>query len=274
MSAIALVSDAHSMCRHGWLLVLFFGAVTGRFGDFRIYPGPDSRCHSRERRCISSPEKTPAIDAEELIDRMQTVSGPPQTTPPRRLKKAWLLAAAVLAAVAAIGTPMWLFGGEGPEDAASEPEAVFSWGEDIRKWVTAEELKAVLESATEHWEGAALSGGKVVFDDEVEWTYQFASYAERPWGAWSGSFQEFDWEAEGFPDSSRTDQRLPDGVVFWGLWGDSAYRGPNSSEAIAIGLHAPYSLYPLPESDVSSEEKDDMYFEVVSMVLRELGWAD
>lgn len=261
----------------------------------------------------------PAIDSEELIDRielhlseenvpvvagdrssiMQTGVRRPQTAPPRRLKKASLLAAAVLAVVAAIGTPLWLLGGDGPEDAVSEPEGVFSWGEgrldweDILDWVTAEEMKATFESSTMHWEGGALSGGEVVFerfDDEGHWIYEWGYEPTSPeLRSWRVSVHRWDWEAYPFPDATQTDRRLPDGVVFWTGWGEDCrawpsqggrcpviegLRGPNSSEAITINLSNPYYLYSPPDTDLTSDDKDDTYFQIASMMLRELGWAD
>ena len=115
----------------------------------------------------------PAIDSEELIERierhlsqedvpvvardgssiMQTEARPRQTMPLRPAKRGWVTAVALLAVIAAIGIPVWLFGGEDgapvvsePEaPVVSEPEAPFSWGEDIHEWVTPNEMKDMLD---------------------------------------------------------------------------------------------------------------------------------
>jgi hypothetical protein len=252
----------------------------------------------------------PSVDTEELSDRierqmseervpvvarnkssiMHTEVRPPRAVPVRGSRKVWLLAAAVLAVIATIGTPLWLLGGENPDGAVSEPEPVFSWGDDIFEWVTADEMEVVFESLSIRHAGVALSEGEVVLErsggpsadpwDEWNWIHEPIAPSQTPWrpppGRWIAGARMWEWEE--FVIAPQTDRRLPDGVVFWpGPWGSGyTLRGPNSSEAIGISLLPPLEsdLHPFDTYPDRRETYDEMLFEVASMMLRELGWAD
>jgi hypothetical protein len=234
-----------------------------------------------------------SIDPEELIERieqdmseegvpvvardgnsiMQTEVKLPQTAPERPSKRVWQFAAAMLAVVATIGAPLWLLGGENAEDVVSEPEAVYSWGDgdDVSAWVTVDEMMAMFETLSKRYAGLDLQDGEVefirvgpgVYTDQWDWNYVPVSGS----GDWSVFVQ-----GDVIVGQVRTDRRLPEGVVFQDGWGwEYILSGPNSSEAIAIGLMPPRQLSPYPDR---KETYDDMYFELASMMLRELGWAD
>jgi hypothetical protein len=240
----------------------------------------------------------PSIDSDELIDRlerhlsegivpvvardgssiMQPEARPRQTSPPQPSRKVWVFAAALLAVVAAIGIPMWLLGGEDPQDVASDSDAVFSWrdGDDISAWVTVDEMKAMFGTLTKRYAGVELGDADVVFaspgsgvyTDQWDWSHDPVS------GPGSGTGWLVSVQGDVVVGAVQGDRRLPEGAVFQPGWGwEHILRGPNSHEAIQIGLTPPreFDLGPYPDR---REPYDDMYFEVASMMLRELGWAD
>jgi hypothetical protein len=245
-----------------------------------------------------------SIDTDELIDRIErhlSSEGVPvvagdgvslahaafeldETTPRRLPRSAWAFAAAVVVVIAVVGIPVWLLGWNGPVDVASDSEAVFSWGDDISEWVTPEELELVFESLAMRYVGVDLredfGDSEVVFEtyegseeEPVHWGWVYDPVI-KPWrDGWGVDVAEGNWER--FVIAPQSDPRLPDGVVFWPDWGwGRIFRGPNSSEAIGIGLSSPSELRPFPEHPEREEAYYEMYYEVASMVLRELGWAD
>lgn len=241
----------------------------------------------------------PAIDSKELIERierhlsqeavqvvardgssiMQTEVRPHQTMPLRPARRGWVAAVALLAVIAAIGIPVWLFGGDDGAPVVSEPEAPFSWGDDIYEWVTPDEMKDMFDHLSRRYAGVEPGGGEVGVDrsglgmDTDVWHTSVWRYE----AADSGPVENRTWivgiQRGELAGPRLTDSRLPEGVVFEEDWAGGQYilSGPNSTEAISINLSPPHDLRPYPEP---TERYHDMYFELASMMLRELGWAD
>ena len=193
--------------------------------------------------------------------------------PDRALK----VAVMVLAAVALIlgGVVLYLAqDSDEPRDAASGPEAVFTWDDDPSQWVTADEAEAMFQSMSRRYAGVDLDETEVRVEGSLEssnpnWHWLYAAEGQ---DGWQGSVYQD--PVSDFSDPL-SDPRLPEGVVFvqdWG-WG-YVLKGPNSEQAIAITLFPPRELLP---SDVHPEREGayyDMYLEFASWMLRELGWAD
>lgn len=234
-------------------------------------------------------DQDPSVDPGQLIDRierdlteegvpvvaldgrrtMQTRERPQVTIQPRRARKAWVFAAGLVAAVAAIAIPVWLFGGEGGGEVFSEPRAVFTWGEDLSEWVTEEEMAQALADVVRQYRGANLEDGVTVSLSRPD------GEGDDGWGwegvGWSVQVHSGDHDGRVDVEPTQTDPRLPEGVTYqegWGLaWMSRILVGPNSDESICVTLVPADRAFEDPEYE-------DMVFAIASMMLREMGWAD
>ena len=158
------------------------------------------------------------------------------------------------------------------------PETVFSWGRDLSAWVSEDEMTTALRSLL----GDVHESGAIVERSDDDWDWSF--------GGWTVSAHSGDHDGDRRRDTdlSKTDPRLPPGVVYEAAWGFAhgfyILSGPNSDESMCMtvrpqgrGLGYPNYPYPVereiypPESEIAAHE--DRVFGLASMMLREMGWA-
>lgn len=128
-------------------------------------------------------DQDPPVDPGHLIDRierdligegvpivaldgrrtMQTRERPQVTTQPRRARKAWAFAAALVAAAAVVGIPVWLLSSDVTNEVASPPMDVFDLATDrFCDWVTADDMTEAVAAAQRR------AGTDIVFEDFTE----------------------------------------------------------------------------------------------------------
>lgn len=176
-----------------------------------------------------------------------------------------------------------------PPEPSTTSSTVFTWEDDPSEWVTAGKRKAMFQHLSKRCAGVDLDETEVTIEGSTgigeerawsgaemrdpDWAWTYDPGDHNLWVAGLGRFQM----PPGVPDAV-TDPRLPEGVVITRLWAwGPELKGPNSDEWFTIDLHTPDAL-PKPDPDDIYPDREgpysDMYFEFVSWMLRELGWAD
>lgn len=190
-----------------------------------------------------------------------------------------LVAAVAFTVVVLVGAVTLLL--RGPESVEPAGPAVFSWdGDDINQWVTEDEMTAALEDLSWRYRGAGLDA-EAVFESLNDPDSVFEP--DGSWWRWNASGWRVtvhngdDHPASPSDQVLQTDPRLPERVLYhagWGFaWGSYVLSGPNSEESLCITVDPPGTSSDYPdESEV--EQHENMSFELASMMLQEMGWAD
>jgi len=146
--------------------------------------------------------------------------------------------------------------------APPEPGTVFSWESDLSKWVTEDEMTALLEELSRRFyadTGGDLGGEAVLArpGGDLVWAVGYWSVGVHPWGGYH-------------PTPTKTDPRLPEGVTYEGMSQSYGFSGPNSSQSICITLTTPGGT-----ASIEDEPNyQTIFFAIASMMLREMGWVD
>jgi len=151
------------------------------------------------------------------------------------------------------------------------PEGTFSWGEDLSRWMTPDEMTVALTRAvTESGAGPVPLSG-------ADFGALRGESTEIVIGGWRVLVHNGDHGGAYDGPPSGTDPRLPRGVTYdaedgFG-WGGYIFSGPNSDEMIAIHLLPPGSYFGYPRASQVEAYREAM-FSFASAMLLEMGWAD
>lgn len=160
------------------------------------------------------------------------------------------------------------------DDATSEP---FTSGEDLTEWVTAEEMNEVLERIQTDFTGSPLDDEVVTEPDDDSFWYRYGvpegSEGEAFEGGWEVVLQP--WPDGDAMAGAQTFPSLPDGVEAAGPSYGGVYflRGPRSAEILSLWVDPPDPSY-VGVGEADEARWQDVYFQVASMALREMGWAE
>jgi hypothetical protein len=177
---------------------------------------------------------------------------------------------ALVLVLAAIGT-IWLLRSE-PEPAAG-PVAVFSWGDDLSMWVTEAEMTNAFEDLARTYAGVGFDGEVVVQPGEgldgVAWRVGTSGDPTSWVFAVHNGSHMFD---DGVVSLRETNPRLPEGVTYGtGGWGVYTFAAPNTDESVCMTVEPPREIF---GDRVEDQVYEAMLFDLASMTLREMGWAD
>lgn len=170
------------------------------------------------------------------------------------MRRSWIVALVALTATACGGT-------------ATEADTIFSWSRgDLGEWMTEDEMTDALHTVL------GVDGRAVLHHEADGWMWW--EYAGHRISAHDG-----DHDGDGVVDTdlTKTDPRLPDGVVYeaaWGFaYGSYLLSGPNSEASLCMEILPPgvSAGYPA-ESEVEAYE--DTLFSLASIMLHEMGWTD
>jgi len=154
------------------------------------------------------------------------------------------------------------------------PTEPFAAGEDLTEWVTTEEMASVLEQVSVQFTGSPLVDEVVA--ESVDDGFWYRS------GVPPGEETEFfngGWEVRLEPmgderamEGAQPDPGLPEGVeAAGGFGGIYDMRGPLSDEVLSIWINPPETLG---SGERAEARWRDLYFQVASMALVEMGWAE
>jgi hypothetical protein len=193
-------------------------------------------------------------------------------TPAPVLRPFWLLAVLGLLLVLAAGT--LVVGSRLFIDAEAPP--IFSWArDDLREWVTEDEMTDILTVMSVPYFGAELDGDVGSRVSAADWVLSFR-LADGA-GSWRLLVHNGNHGGAYLGPPKETDPRLANGVTYEAEWGfgHGGYilSGPHSRELLALHLLPPGTSFGYPHG-TEVEVHEDRIFALASMMLREMGWAD
>ncbi len=165
--------------------------------------------------------------------------------------------------------------GCGDDSDGMGPTEPYVAGEDLTEWVTIEEMSGVLEQVSVQFTGSPLADEVVAESLDDEFWYRSGVPAGEETEFFNGG-----WEVLLEPRSdersmvgAQPDPGLPDGVEAVGPSYGGVYfvRGPLSDEVLSIWVNPPETLG---SGDAGEARWQDLYFQVASMALVEMGWAE
>jgi hypothetical protein len=155
------------------------------------------------------------------------------------------------------------------------PTEPYAAGEALTEWVTTEEMAGVLEQVSTQFTGSALADEVVAESADEEFWYRSGVPAGEETEFFNGGWEVLlePWSDERSMEGAQPDPALPEGVEAAGpqMGGSYFMRGPLSDEILSIWINPPESLG---SSDAGEARWQDLYFQVASMALVEMGWAE
>jgi hypothetical protein len=158
--------------------------------------------------------------------------------------------------------------GKGP----TEPYAA---GEDLTEWVTTEEMASVLEQVSAQFMGSPLADEVAAESVDDQFWYRSGVPVGEETEFFNGGWEVLlePWSDERAMEGAQPDPGLPKGVEAAGphMGGSYFMRGPLSDEILSIWVNPPETLG---SGDRAEARWRDLYFQVASMALVEMGWAE
>jgi len=243
----------------------------------------------------------PPIDTTEMIDSieqhlsqggvpvvawngsrtMQIQEKPRQITQRRLSKSVWVFAAALAAAVMAIGIPLWLLGRSSVQDVASTSAEVFDFSQDsMCDWFTAEEMNQIVVAAQQ------LVGTTMDFGYEWECQPESGRWTASTSEVWLGPLsvaQAMSWAAQPHttaPDDFVGHERLDESVTYGNLHGSTMWMMEGMNTDLRIEGHENEVLWFWVVADPrdSTHPVDTYYaplgFALADAMLRDMNWVD
>lgn len=144
---------------------------------------------------------------------------------------------------------------------STEPVEPFAWGQDLARWVTADEMTALLGrlSRTYYMDTGGSLGGDAVLSrpgGDLVWSVGYWSVGVHDGGGWH-------------PTPDTADPRLPEGVLYTGDSQSHGFSGPVSRAAICITVTTPGTTASIEEEP----QYQSIVFEIATMMLEEMGWT-
>jgi len=177
----------------------------------------------------------------------------------------WVVAVAF--AVALVGC--------GDDSNSGGPTEPYTAGEDLTEWVTTEEMASILQQVSTEFTGSPLADEVVMESVDDEFWYRSGVPAGAETEPFNGGWEVLlePWSDERFMEGAQRYPGLPEDVEAAGPSYGGAYfmRGPLSDEIVSIWVNPPVSLG---GSEQGEARWQDMYFQVASMALVEMGWAE
>ena len=145
----------------------------------------------------------------------------------------------------------------------------FSWGDDLSRWVTEDEMTQLLVELL-HQDGTAVLIREDSDEARNDWVWDFEDFRVVAHnGDHGGTGTGASSQSGEVVPLTKTDEALPEGVVFEPLWGfaDGFYllSGPLSKESLCMTV-----MYK-PEWD--NNQESTLTLAVAAMMLTEMGWA-
>jgi hypothetical protein len=143
----------------------------------------------------------------------------------------------------------------------ADPVEPFAWGEDLARWVTEDEMTALLGRLSRKYymdTGGSLGGEAVLSrpGGDLVWSVGYWSIGVHDGGGWH-------------PTPDTTDPRLPTGVLYTGDSQSHGFSGPASSAAICLTVTTPGTTASIEEEP----NYQSIVFEIATMMLEEMGWT-
>ena len=155
------------------------------------------------------------------------------------------------------------------------PTEPFAAGQDLTEWVTTEEMASVLEQVSVQFTGSPLADEVVAESVDDAFWYRSGVPAGEETEFFNGGWEVLlePWSDERAMEGAQPDPGLPDGVEAAGpqMGGSYFIRGPLSDEILSIWINPPETLG---GSEAAEARWRDLYFQVASMALVEMGWGE